>query len=200
MYAKTEITGQRQHTLKFIVPETWVFLESNGLKYDSTFSCNTKFGFRIGICYPYHPFDKKNNTKFNILEIPMSYMDSIGYQYRNYAECQHISVISKLMDTVEMYNGVLVLNFHNAYANKKLFPEIYNAFLESLNIVSQDKYWIATTGECAEWWLKRENAKIDIYYENQVIIGKSTVPFPISIEYPDKTKNVHVNTNFEISR
>lgn len=200
IHANIEITGQRQHTLKFTVPETWAFLESNGFKCDTTFSCNTKFGFRIGICYPYHPFDKNNRKKFKILEIPMSYMDSIGYQYRNYAECHHISIINKLMNTVERYNGVLVLNFHNAYVNKKLYPEIYNAFLKSLNIVSQKKYWIATTRDCAEWWLKRENAKVDIFFKNEIIIGKSTIPIPISIEYPDKTENVHVNTNFEISR
>lgn len=197
---KTEVTGQRQHTLNFMAPETWMFLENNGFRYDTTFSYNTKFGFRTGICYPYHPFDKKNNKKFKILEIPMSYMDSIGYQYRNYTAYQHLSVINKLMNTVEKYNGFLVINFHNAYINKRLYPEIYKPFLETLNYVSEKNYWIVTARECAEWWLKRENAKLEVDFENEKIIGKSTLSVPIHIEYPDKIENIYVNTNFEISK
>jgi len=191
--AEIEIAGQRQHTLKFTTPETWEILENAGLRYDTTFSYNRKFGFRAGICYPYHPFNKQNK-KFNILEIPMSFMDSIGYQYKNYTKDQYLNVINKLANTVEKYNGCLIVNFHNAFINKRLFPEIYETFLETLEYVSEKDYWIITARECADWWLKRENAKLDIYFENGEIIGKSSIKMPIEIQYPgNKIKRVEID-------
>ena len=125
-------------------------------------------------------------------------MDWTGL-FRGYNKNQHLEIIKKIMNTVEKYKGCIVFSFHNSYINKRLYPEIYEPFLETLNYVSKKEYWIATARECAEWWLKRENAKLDVYFENGKIIGESNIKLPLQIEYPDKIEHLQIEGEFTVT-
>ncbi|MCZ7395505.1 MAG: hypothetical protein ABOK23_13365 [Candidatus Methanoperedens sp.] len=188
-----EIIGHRQHTLTraFLNPKTLQIINNCNLKYDISIASNEKFGFKSGICYPYHPFDMDNKSKFKFLEIPSPYMDWTGI-HRNFNAKQHIEIMAELTKTVELHHGCLVLSFHNSYINKRLFPEIYETFLKTLDYVSEKNYWIATASECAEWWQKREDVEMEIYFENGKIIGNSSTKMPIRIEYINKYLDVFV--------
>jgi len=186
-----KVFGTRQHGLKFSVPQTWQYQEKL-LDYDLSFYRNEDFGFRAGLCFPYRPL----NTS-SIIEIPTSFMDWTalhkGMTYEQIKE-----ELLRIIKQIEKYNGCLVLNFHNEYFNKIVFPHIYKTFIDTLEYIQKD-YWVTTARECVEWWKKRESAKIDIRLEKAKIIGTSSDEVPLVIEYNGKSANyLNVKGNFSI--
>jgi hypothetical protein len=191
---KTKIYGIRHHHLKFNVPKTWRYEEKLGFEYDASFSYNECLGFRGRVCYPYHPFDEAQKEKFRILELPTSFMDwtvlSHGFGFEN-----SLKRIYELMEVIENNNGCLVVNFHNTYINKKTFPTISKLYLKLLNEIKRRGYWVAKAKECHEWWIRRENVKIQIILEGGKLKMKSSLrEFPILIESP-KGRSKFLNLN-----
>ncbi len=101
-----------------------------------------------------------------------------------------------ILKQIEKYNGCLVLNFHNEYFNKIVFPQVYNTFIDILEYTQKNDYWVTTARECVEWWKKRESSKIDVRLENNKIIGTSSDEVPLAIEYKGKTEYLNVKGNF----
>lgn len=183
---KTTLSGIRQHILNFNIPQTWVYQEETGLKYDSSISYNDELGFRCGICYPYRPFNYISHKRFNIVELPTSFMDwTVVHKHMNQNES--LKTIMNIGTNIEKYNGCFVLNFHNLFLNEKTYPEILNLFIKTLNYVKEREYWITTAENCVNWWLKRENAEINISLSGKDIIGSSTErDMPLVVERKNK--------------
>jgi len=200
-YANAEIEGIRQHRLKFLIPFTWEYQEEAGFIYDTTLSYNNKFGFRSGICFPYHPINILKGRRFSILEILPAFMDwTVLFKKMSYNES--IEIITKLEQVVEKFNGCLMMNFHNTYQNEETFPEICKLYSETLKDVKKRGYWVTTAKECCLWWLKREKTNIDLTLEDNIIKGKtSTYPLPIIIEntFGQKMKVNLQKARFKIS-
>jgi len=197
--SKRKVVGIRQHGLNFSVPHTWKYYDQIGFEYDATFSYNNKFGFRAGLCYPYHPFNALNNKRFNVLELPTSFMDWTGlYNNLNYNDL--LNTLLKLGKTVEKYNGCFVLIFHNMYINKDTYPKISKLFSTTLDYIKKKNYWVATAAECSRWWRNREEAKVQIEFNDKIISGVSSISLPICIEQFDKkAKYYHIENTFKIN-
>jgi peptidoglycan/xylan/chitin deacetylase (PgdA/CDA1 family) len=176
-----KIQSGRQHGLHFLTPQSWKYYENIGMTNDSTFYYNDEFGFRGGICLPYHPFDVITNKRINLLEIPMAFMDWTGLN-KNLDIQGFQQIIDQLKKAVEEFNGCLVMNFHNRYFDPKNYPQIIKIFNNILEYTKREKYWMATAKECANWWLKREKTKMEISKENGNILFKTTNLLPILIE------------------
>jgi hypothetical protein len=196
--SKREIVGIRQHGLEFSPVHSWKYYDEVGLDYDVTFAYNNKFGFRAGLCYPYHPFDALSKEKFKVLEIPTSFMDYTGLlQKMNYDN--FIDIFKRLIYNVEKYNGCFVLIFHSEFINEKLYPEITKLFTKTLDYIKENKYWVPTAQECSNWWQTRENAKIDIEFNDGLISGKTSTPLPICIEVNGKNKKFkNIENSFKV--
>ena len=98
----------RNHYLKAQYPDSWFIGEKAGFRISSNVGWPDHNGFRAGTCWPYQPFDIMNNKSFNIIEVPIIYMDTIS---KNYQEIMHeISVLSKKVFSVY---GLLNINFHS---------------------------------------------------------------------------------------
>ncbi len=196
---ETKISGERQHTLNFLIPHTWRYQDQIGLDYDHTFYYNDKFGFRAGLCHPYHPFDPFEKTKFNVLEIPTSYMDFTAIANKLALEKQK-EIINKLGEVVEKYNGCLILNFHNLYINKKKYPSIFNLYRYTLDYIKANGYWVATAEECAKWWRSRENAKLSVQLLDNILHVSSNTSLPFYIEDPEGRKQkINIYNEVEIN-
>lgn len=196
--ANTTVRGVRQHALNFIVPHTWRYQEEAGLDYDLSFFYNDEFGFRAGLCFPYHPFDILTKKKFNILEIPTSFMDWTGID-KNMDYGEFYKVVKELAQTIEKYNGCFVLNFHNLYIDKKNYPSIERLFREMLDYLNKRDYWVTTARECADWWRRRENAKIDMELKGNKVVGRTDTPLPLIIEREgERAMYVNVKDEFII--
>ena len=179
-----KITGTRQHGLNFNIPHTWRYQQKAGFEYDLTHAYNDEFGFRAGTCLPFHPFDSLTKVRFDILEIPSSFMDWTAlHQGINYEEI--MDKLKELANVIEIHNGVFTTIFHNMYINEKSHPDITKAFDDILGYFKDKKYWIATAKECADWWLRRENADIQIKQVGDKYILESNVPMPVIVEYPN---------------
>ena len=119
--------GVRYHMLKFMAPLTWEVINNAHLTYDTTYS-DHYFGFKIPLCYPFHPIDRTNDKRFTVLEIPTAFMDWIALN-RMYNEDQCIEILRKIMTAIEGHNGCFAVNFHNTYLNINTFNGIYKTYI-----------------------------------------------------------------------
>lgn len=190
------VEGIRQHELNFSVPQTWRIEEQSGFSYDLTFFFNKKLGFRSGLCLPYHPIDKTENKKLNILEIPTSFMDfTVLHNYMSYEET--VRNANKILKTVEDFNGVFLTCFHNTYLNEETFPEICDLYKHLLDYVKAKNYWVATAKECCSWWIKREQSQINITVEGKLLKGHtSTYPLPLVINSKGKKRKIEIGKSY----
>ncbi|MEM3638086.1 MAG: hypothetical protein QXX17_00505 [Conexivisphaerales archaeon] len=147
-------SGIRTHILKFNVPETWELENELGMQYDASFYYNEYFGFRCEICYPFHPLVP---NRLPIVELPTSFMDWTAL-HRKYKGESIKRVLEKIMTSVERYNGLLVVNFHNSYLNKEAFSDIWDTFEWVIQRAKHSGYWFATAEQCVNWWKRRTAA------------------------------------------
>ncbi|MEM3466680.1 MAG: hypothetical protein QW566_09445 [Candidatus Jordarchaeales archaeon] len=196
----SDIHGLRYHLLKFNPGLTWRLEEEAGLEYDLTFSNNEYFGFKSQLCYPYHPIDQSIGRRLNILEIPTAFMDWTALKRRfTIDDCQ--SILHKIMDAVEEYNGCFAVNFHNTYLNREMFKEIYDAFLWTMDKALDRGYWLASAYECSRWWRIRPSIKLEFKLEEEMIIGTSSLNnTPVVIDMTDGvTLALKVDDTFKIA-
>ena len=97
----------------FKVPDTWELLSRAGFKYDTTFAYADCVGFRNGMCHPFKPFNLNTNKEIDILEIPLTIMDATIFLHMNIDQKRAWDLTKQLIDTVEQYNGVITILFHN---------------------------------------------------------------------------------------
>lgn len=137
-----EVIGYRNHFLRFKVPDTWELLSQAGFKYDSTFGYADCAGFRNGMCHPFKPFNLDKDEEIDILEIPLIVMDSTLFEYMRLNMQGAWEIIKRLIDTVEKYNGVITILWHNTYmTNENL--RFYEQILKYCN----GKNALMTSGE-----------------------------------------------------
>lgn len=143
-----KVIGYRNHYLKFKVPNTWELLSKAGFKYDSTFGYADCAGFRNGMCHPFKPFNLSTGQQIDILEIPLTIMDCTLFEdYMRLDFKKAWEFTKNLIDTVEQYNGVITILWHNTYMqgeNLKFYDGI-------LNYCSEKNAWITSGEEVCNW-------------------------------------------------
>lgn len=189
----SDLNGVRQHQLNFLPPFTWRCQEKSGFNYDLSFSYNTDFGFRSGICFPYHPVDIIEKRRFSLVEMPTSFMDWTALS-RNMNYDEAWSTLMRLENMIKELHGCFVVNFHNTYQNKD-FPLIKKLYSELLDYVINKNYWIATAGKCSSWWLKRENTKLNAFFYKKTIQGNLSSPLPLIIETDEDVIKLDLKEN-----
>ncbi len=110
-----EVTGYRNHYLRFKVPDTWEFLSKAGFKYDTTYGYADCVGFRNGICHPFKPFNLNTNKDIDILEIPLTIMDRTLFDFMKLDMIGRWKITKLLIDTVEKNNGIITILWHNTF-------------------------------------------------------------------------------------
>ena len=192
-----KISGYRQHLLnyKFQLPESIIQLQKLSFSYDSSIGDNDRYGFVKGICHPYHPLIGKD--KSNLIEISPSYEDWTSLS-KKLTYKKQVLIINSLLETTRRLNGCIVFNIHNNYVNEIRYKELYEIFGYILDIC-EDDYWVTTLNGCGEWWRRRENAKIQILLDNDMISYSSDTELPIEITNEGKkTYKIMKNERFTI--
>ncbi|SES77474.1 hypothetical protein SAMN04488587_0915 [Methanococcoides vulcani] len=145
------IIGYRNHFLRFKVPETWDMLSKAGFKYDTTFGYNDCAGFRNGMCHPFRPIDLKTGKESEIIEIPLTIMDCcLSNNYMRLDFNASWNLAKQLIDTVEKYNGVITILWHNIYMQDENL-ELYKKILK---YCYEKDAWMTSGKEMYEWWSK----------------------------------------------
>ena len=189
-HTDAEIRGVRVHLLKLRVPQSWVEMEKN-LKYDMSFYKNEKFGYRAGLCYPFHPMIEGRFSE--LLEIPTLFMDWTAIEQNLTFE----NIRNRMYETikyVERFNGCYLVNYHNEYFNKSGFKSIMRSLDFIVAYVNKHKYWKATGYELYRWWRKREKCKIKIELTRHGNIrGSSSDWMPVVIDISGKKHKAQLN-------
>lgn len=125
--------GNRFHFLAFNIPQSFDILELTNLKYDSSLGFAEKIGFRSGYCYPYRPYDINNNRPYTFWEFPLMIMDTTlaNKKYMNTDFNIAYEFINNIINEVDLFNGTLVLLWHNSYFSGYK----YSKWLEILEFV-----------------------------------------------------------------
>jgi len=145
-----EVIGYRNHFMRFKVPTTWELLREAGFEYDTTFGYADCVGFRNGMCHPFKPFNLNTNEYINILEIPLIIMDGTLIDYMRLDMKQAWEITKRLIDTVEKYNGVMTILWHNtSVVNER--GEFYDRIL---GYCYARQAWMTSGEEIWRWWGK----------------------------------------------
>ncbi len=154
------VYGTRQHNLNFRFPDTLLIQEKAGLLYDSTLGFNNTLGFRWGTCFPFYPFDPKDQRGLNILEIPLVIQDTVFFRYQDpWGE------FLKLVKEIQSYQGVLTLLWHHAVFNDDEFPGWGPLYSRIIEFCKQQGAWVTNGREIAEWWKGRESIRIKAEFD-----------------------------------
>ena len=146
-----KVTGYRNHYLRFKVPDSWEYLAKAGFKYDTTFGYNEMVGFKNGMCHPFRPYNLQSGREVNILEIPLTIMDSTLFEMvTSYNEAWDLA--KRLVDTVASCHGVFTLNWHSDSFTcpfKERRPELYEKILK---YCSDQQAWLTNGAALWRWW------------------------------------------------
>ncbi len=137
-----QVTGYRNHYLRFRTPDTWQLLADAGFQYDATFGYADCVGFRNGMCHPFRPYDLRANQEIDILEIPLTVMDCTLDAYMRLNPGKAWEITRQLIDTVEQYRGVFTLLWHNTYMDGERLK-----FYEKVLAYCREKGAWMTSGE-----------------------------------------------------
>jgi len=124
-----KIIGYRNHYLRFKVPTTWQLLKEAGFKYDTTFGYADCVGFRNGMCHPFHPYDRNISKHIDIIEIPLTIMDSTFDTYMKLNLISSWELIKQLINIVEQYKGVITFLWHPSSMIDEM-GELYERILQ----------------------------------------------------------------------
>jgi peptidoglycan/xylan/chitin deacetylase (PgdA/CDA1 family) len=144
------ISGYRNHYLRFLVPDTWEHLHNAGFSYDSTLGYAGCIGFRNGMCHPFKPYNLNTQCGIDILEIPLNIMDNTLDKNMQLDIGMSWKMTKRLIDTVERYHGVITFLWHNTSfvgEQKKFYEKI-------LRYCNEKNAWI-TSGEEITNWMKK---------------------------------------------
>lgn len=146
------VIGYRNHFLKFKVPYTWELLSKAGFKYDATFGYADCVGFRNGMCHPFKPFNLNTNNTIDMLEIPLTIMDCTLFDYMKQDIKGAWETTKMLIDTVEKYNGVITILWHNTY----MLGDKLRFYDKILKYCSGKNAWLTSGANIYNWW-SRDN-------------------------------------------
>ncbi len=154
-----KVIGYRNHFLKFKVPDTWELLSKARFKYDATFGYADCVGFRSGMCHPFKPFNLNTNKEIDILEIPLTIMDCTLFDYMKLDMEGAWEITKLLIDTVEKYNGVITILWHNTH----LVGENLRFYEKILKYCYEKGGWMTSGEEILKWENKMLKVGGNIY-------------------------------------
>lgn len=127
----TKVTENRQHYLRFAVPETWNMQNKRGIAVDSSLYYPEAPGFRTGCCTEYSCFDIFHRTKLPIRERTLCFMDRSLF-YPEWQEQGARQYLMELIHQVEKHGGDFVMLWHNSsfdYAIWKDYIPLYESII-----------------------------------------------------------------------
>ena len=141
-------SGYRNHYLRFDTQCSWQILGKAGFTYDSTFAFADSVGFRNGMCYPFYPYDVRNQRFLPIIELPLIVMDATFFYYMRLDIGMIRKIMKDLLQKVSAIGGVFTLLWHNNNLHGA-YEKLYNELLEM--VLSYDP-WVSTTDGLVSWW------------------------------------------------
>lgn len=129
-YVGKQVSGGRQHYLRFEVSATWRAWEAAGFSFDSTLGFAEIAGFRSGTAKEYPVFDLRASEALNLRERPLICMEHtlLHPDYQGLNMAQSYEYATNLIDKVRQFGGNFTLLWHNhnltTGSQRELFSQI----------------------------------------------------------------------------
>ena len=121
-----DITGARQHYLRWSNPETWQSYEDAGIPIDTTLSYAGHIGFRSGTCYAHSVYNLISRTHLKLKELPLVIMDGTLFEYMRLDKKKAMDESLELAFRCRRYQGDFVILWHNTTLDNLLEREFYH--------------------------------------------------------------------------
>jgi hypothetical protein len=152
------VRGLRHHfwAMDPAVPERTSDLHAAaGFEYDSSLGLNDTRGFRRGMAWPFHPFNREKNRRTPTLQVPPTLMDG-GVFYRDVSPQVGETTVREHFRDVFDCGGAAVLDWHMEQMNPTRLRQAGPILVRVLRDLAEDSdiYWTTAAG-MAEWWQER---------------------------------------------
>ncbi|WP_332882028.1 polysaccharide deacetylase family protein [Methanosarcina horonobensis] len=105
------------------------------------------------MCHPFRPFNLNEGYQIDIMEIPLVIMDrSLLRDYMRLSVKKAWECTKHLINTVEKYNGVITILWHN---NTCIEGENLKYYEKVLEYCAGKNAWITSGEEIYNWWTSK---------------------------------------------
>ncbi|MGE5619854.1 MAG: polysaccharide deacetylase family protein [Sphingomonadaceae bacterium] len=150
-----EVTGHRNHLLRFRAPDSWIAQEWAGFSYDATLGFADREGFRGAHAFPFHPYDPVSGQASSLLEVPLAVMDVSLLKYRKLRGERAEAAVRSVLEQVRATGGLATLLWHNDTFYDPEYPGSGHLYLTALRWLAENDAYVATAGEIDRWWRAR---------------------------------------------
>jgi hypothetical protein len=130
--------GNRYHYLNFTLPGGYDELDKSTVLLDTSLGFTEQYGFRNNYGRPFIPYNLKEDSLYNFVEVPMNIMDRTFFRERMDVK----DVYSLLINWFEKNNAdcVFTINFHNNFFSGLKYDG-YTWLYKSLLTYFRDSGW-----------------------------------------------------------
>lgn len=150
-----EVSGIRNHLLRFSYPDTWLAQEAAGYRYDTTFALKNRPGVPEGRFFPFRPVDPVSGRTLALTVLPLTVMDVTLFRNMKLRGADALEAAWKAIEPIIEQGGLVTLLWHNNYFNEPEYAEwqwVYERLLERLAALNP---WCATGAEIESWCRSR---------------------------------------------
>lgn len=139
---KRRVQGTRHHYWHMARP-MWQTLADHGkagISYDTSIAFNEQPGYRLGIAFPFYPWDPRSKSALPTLQIPTLFMDGSFFYDLNQTVENVIRHVAALLEDLKRLNGVVAIDWHDytSYPASLRYRVWGEAYLEILNLLAAD--------------------------------------------------------------
>ena len=129
-----------------------------GFDYDSSMGLNDSPGFRRGMVWPFHPFDRERARRLPVLQVPPTMMDG-GVFYRDVTAEEGEGEMRAHFAEVFARGGAAVLDWHMEQMNPTRLRGAGPLLVKVLRDLAEDSaVWWPSAAQVADWWRERRRA------------------------------------------
>jgi hypothetical protein len=179
------------------MPETLANQEKTGFSYDASFGSNQFVSFRGGTCFPFTPWNFKEERKFSILEIPLVAQDKALVRENESCLEKSLDYCKRLIDLIRIHNGVFTVLWH-ACVSKLSRAYLTSSYHTIIQYASRYNPWFTNCITLANWWKLRNEVTIeakergDSKLEFDVMSPKNYDGFSINLYLPKHSREVKI--------
>jgi len=146
------VRGSRHHYWHMSRP-MWRTLTDHGcagLHYDTSVAFNEAPGYRLGIGFPFHPWDPDNERAIPTLQIPTFVMDASLFADPGSDAASACDRFAELLEELKSNRGVAAIDWHvrTSYPGSRALERMGRAYLEILDLLAADPE--VAVGSCRE--------------------------------------------------
>lgn len=111
----SDVTSSRQHYIRFLLPEGYRRLISNGIRFDFSMGYGSINGFRASVASPFYWYDLEKETATELMLFPFCYMEANSFYEQRYTVEQAAAEMRHYYKVTKEVNGLLITIWHNSF-------------------------------------------------------------------------------------